>query len=128
MLRRRARPGASGARTADRSTPGRDGAGGVARDAAADAAAAGAGRGAEQRRSATATGPLRRDLLALARNQTDRINTEAGRTSLRALVMDRRGPHDEETRMMLSRARFAVVRTVLDRARKRGELRDGVNT
>ncbi len=83
---------------------------------------------AEAFSSTTDTGSLRGDLRALARNMTDRINTEPGRTFLRALVMDRRGHHDEETRIMLWRARFAVVRAVLDRARERGELRDGVNT
>ncbi len=74
------------------------------------------------------TGSLREDLLALTRKLADRINSPAGRAFMRALVMDRRGPHDEETRIMVWRARFAVVRPVLDRARKRGELRDGVNT
>lgn len=78
--------------------------------------------------TATDTGSLRGDLLALARNAADRLNTEEGRTFLRALVMDRRGHHDEETRMMLWGARFAVVRAVIDRARERGELREGVNT
>ncbi|MCV7052325.1 TetR/AcrR family transcriptional regulator C-terminal ligand-binding domain-containing protein [Mycobacterium heidelbergense] len=78
--------------------------------------------------AATDTGSLRGDLQALARNVTDRINAEVGRTFLRALVMDRRGHHDEETRMMFWRARFAVVRAVIDRARQRGELRQGVNT
>jgi AcrR family transcriptional regulator len=78
--------------------------------------------------SATDTGSLRGDLAALARNLTDRINTEIGRTFLRALVMDRRGRHDDETRMMFWRAQFAIVRSVVDRARERGELREGVNT
>jgi len=79
--------------------------------------------------SATDTGSLRGDLAALARNVTDRINAEIGRTFLRALVMDhRRGYHDDETRMMFWRAQFAVVRSVVDRARERGELREGVNT
>jgi AcrR family transcriptional regulator len=82
---------------------------------------------AETFSSSTDTGSLRGDLLALARNLTDRINTEAGRTFLRALAMEPRGYHDEETRMMLWRARFAVVRSVIDRARERGELREGVN-
>jgi AcrR family transcriptional regulator len=77
---------------------------------------------------ATDTGSLRGDLAALARNLTDRINTEVGRTFLRAFVMDRRGHHDDETRMMFWRAQFAVVRLVVDRARERGELREGVNT
>jgi hypothetical protein len=42
--------------------------------------------------------------------------------------MERPGLHDEETRIMLWRARFASLRAVIDRARDRGELRDGVNT
>jgi AcrR family transcriptional regulator len=58
---------------------------------------------------ATDTGSLRGDLAALARNLTDRINTEVGRIYLRALVMDRRGHHDDETRMMFWRAQFAIV-------------------
>ncbi len=74
------------------------------------------------------TGSLRGDLLALARKAADRINTEAGRTFLRALAMDHGGHHDEQTRMMLWRTRFAVARAVVDRARERGELREGVNT
>jgi AcrR family transcriptional regulator len=78
--------------------------------------------------SAADTGSLRGDLLALARALTDRLNTEAGRTIVRAVVMDRRGRHDEETRMMFWAARFNVVRAVVDRARERGELREGVNT
>lgn len=83
---------------------------------------------AETFSSVTDTGSLRGDLLVLARKLTDRINTEEGRTFLRALAMDRGGHHDEETRMMLWRARFALGRTVIDRARERGELREGVNT
>jgi len=82
----------------------------------------------ETLRSATDTGSLRGDLLALARNVTDGINTAAGRTLLRAMVMDSRARHDQDTRMMFWGARFAVVRTVVDRARERGELREDVNT
>jgi len=82
----------------------------------------------EDMRSVADTGSLRGDLLALARNVADRINTETGRTLLRALVMHRRGRHDHDTRMKLWRARFAVVRAVVDRARERGELRDDVDT
>ncbi|MFZ1179747.1 MAG: TetR-like C-terminal domain-containing protein [Mycobacterium sp.] len=78
--------------------------------------------------SATDTGSLRADLLALARNQANRINTETGRTLLRALAIGRRGHHDHNTRMKFWRARFTVVRTVVNRARERGELREGVNT
>ena len=77
---------------------------------------------------ATDTGSLREDLRAFARNITARINTEDGRTVLRALAMGRLGHHDEITRMLFWRARFPIVRAVIDRARKRGELRDGVST
>jgi AcrR family transcriptional regulator len=78
--------------------------------------------------SAADTGSLRGDLSALARALTDRLNTEVGRTMVRAVVMDRPGRHDEETRMMFWGARFNAVRAVVDRARERGELRDDVNT
>src|ERR1700721_1860030 len=44
--------------------------------------------------SATNTGSLRGDLAALAQSVTDRNSSEAGRTFLRALVMDRRGSQD----------------------------------
>jgi AcrR family transcriptional regulator len=77
---------------------------------------------------ATDTGSLRGDLLALSRHVVNRNNTEVGRTYLRALVMDSRARHDQDTRIKYWRARFAVVRGVVDRARERGEVRDGVNT
>ncbi len=73
---------------------------------------------------ATDTGSLRGDLLALARHVADWNNTEVGRTFLRALVMDSRGRHDQDTRMKYWRARFAAVRGVVDRAKERGELRE----
>ncbi len=75
--------------------------------------------------SLTDTGSLRGDLLALAHRVTDRINSEVGRTLLRALVLDRRGYHDEDTRMRFRRAYFAAGRAVVDRAGARGELREG---
>jgi AcrR family transcriptional regulator len=78
--------------------------------------------------AATDTGALRTDLESLARNVTDRINTEIGRTFLRALVMGHRGHHDEDTRMKFWRARYSVVRQLIDRARERGEIRDGIST
>jgi AcrR family transcriptional regulator len=77
--------------------------------------------------SATDTGSLRGDLLALARKVAERANSPVGRTFLRSLVMDGGGHHDEETRMMFWRARFSIVRGVVDRAERRGELREGVN-
>jgi hypothetical protein len=78
--------------------------------------------------SRTDTGSLRGDLLALARGVTERINTEVGRTLLRALAMNRRGHHDEETRLKFWRAHFAAMREVVDRARARGDMREGMNT
>ncbi len=74
------------------------------------------------------TGSLRGDLEALAGKVAKRINSEVGRAFLRALVMGHRGPHDEGTRMMFWRARFEVVRQVIDRAKQRGELREGITT
>jgi AcrR family transcriptional regulator len=78
--------------------------------------------------SAADTGSLRGDLLALARAVADRLNGEVGRTMLRAVMIDRPGRHDEETRTMFWAQRFDVVRAVVDRASERGELREGVNT
>jgi AcrR family transcriptional regulator len=77
--------------------------------------------------AATDTGSLRTDLEAMARCVAARVNTEVGRTYLRALSISRVGRHDEDTRMKFWAARFAVVRGVVDRARERGELREGVN-
>ncbi|OMC19011.1 MULTISPECIES: TetR-like C-terminal domain-containing protein [unclassified Mycobacterium] len=79
-------------------------------------------------RATTDTGSLRGDLMALAQAMTTQLNTEVGRTFLRSLVMDRRVHHDGDTRAMLWRERFGVVRAVVDRAKERGELRGGVNT
>ncbi|WP_051465089.1 TetR-like C-terminal domain-containing protein [Mycobacterium genavense] len=74
------------------------------------------------------TGSLHGDLEALALGVAKRINDEVGRAFLRALVMGPRGRHDEETRMMFWRARFAIVRQIVDRTKDRGELRDGITT
>lgn len=82
----------------------------------------------EALQSVTDTGSLRGDLLALARHLTDRLNTDVGRTFVRVMVMDRRGRHDQDTRMAFWQERFAAARMVVDRARERGELRAGVNT
>ncbi|OBA80747.1 TetR family transcriptional regulator [Mycobacterium sp. 1164966.3] len=81
----------------------------------------------ETLRSVTDTGSLQGDLLALARSAAEHVNTDGGRTLVRALVMDGRGRHDEGTRMMFWRQRFAVLRAIVDRARRRGELRAGVH-
>jgi AcrR family transcriptional regulator len=78
--------------------------------------------------AAADTGSLRGDLVALARAVADRLNSDVGRTMLRAVMIDRPGRHDEETRTMFWAQRFNVVRAVVDRASERGELREGVNT
>ena len=75
----------------------------------------------------TDTGSLRTDLLALARSVANRVNSDRGRTFLRALVMSRTGPHDQDTRIKFWRARYRVARGVIERAAERGELRDGVD-
>ncbi|MBI2699816.1 MAG: TetR/AcrR family transcriptional regulator C-terminal ligand-binding domain-containing protein [Mycobacterium sp.] len=86
-------------------------------------------RDGEVFRSTIDTGSLRGDLLALARAIAADVNTPEGRTFHRVMVMDSRGDHhDGETRMMFWQHRFSVIRSVVDRARARGELRPGVRT
>lgn len=85
-------------------------------------------RDPEALRAATDTGSLRGDLLGLARTIAADINTKVGRTFHRALVMDGRGYHDNDTRMLFWRQRFRILRSIMDRARERDELRDGVDT
>ncbi|OBK20634.1 TetR family transcriptional regulator [Mycobacterium asiaticum] len=85
-------------------------------------------RDAEALRTATDTGALQTDLLALARCIAADCNTRIGRTFHRSLVMDSRGHHDTETRMLFWQQRFSIIRAIVDRARQRGEVRDGVNT
>lgn len=85
-------------------------------------------RDAESLRAATDTGSLRGDLLALARCIAADVNTKVGRTFHRALVMDGRGYHDNDTRMLFWQQRFGILRAVIDRARERDEVREGVST
>lgn len=86
-------------------------------------------RDAEIFRSTLDTGSLRGDLLALARAIAADVNTPVGRTFHRVMVMDSRaGHHDGETRMMFWQHRFGVIRSVVDRARERGEMREGVHS
>lgn len=86
-------------------------------------------RDADVLRSTLDTGSLRGDLLALARAVAADVNTPIGRTFHRVMVMDSRaGHHDGETRMMFWQHRFSVIRAIVDRARERGEMREGVPT
>jgi Tetracyclin repressor-like, C-terminal domain len=79
----------------------------------------------ETLRSITDTGSLRGDLLALARSVTDHVNTEVGRTYVRALVMDRRGRHDQGVRMMFWQERFAVLSAIVARRRSAAKCATG---
>lgn len=74
------------------------------------------------------TGSLRTDLHALAAAVARQVNTETGRSLLRAMVVNDRAAFADDTRMTFWMRRFTGIRTVFDRAAERGELRDGVDT
>jgi hypothetical protein len=73
------------------------------------------------------TGSLRGDLQSLAAAVARQVNTAAGRSLLRAMVVDDRAAFADDTRMAFWMRRFAGIRTVFDRAAGRGEIRDGVD-
>ncbi|AFM19791.1 transcriptional regulator, TetR family [Mycolicibacterium chubuense NBB4] len=73
------------------------------------------------------TGSLRGDLEAMALSVAAYLNTEVGRRLLRAVVKDTHVHVPDDTRMIYWRRRFETVRTILDRAALRGELREGVH-
>ena len=74
------------------------------------------------------TGALRTDLQALAVAVAYYVNSPLGRGLLRAMVIDDRAVYSDDTRMVFWVQRFRAMRVVFDRARERGELRDGVDT
>jgi AcrR family transcriptional regulator len=74
------------------------------------------------------TGSLRTDLHALAAAVANYVNSPLGRGLLRAMVIDDRAAYSDDTRMVFWAQRFSVMRVVFDRARDRGELRDGADT
>ena len=73
------------------------------------------------------TGSLRTDLHGLAAGVARQANTEIGRSLMRAMVVDGRAAFNDDTRMEFWKQRFAAVRSVMDRAAERGELRAGVD-
>ncbi|MDG4668458.1 TetR-like C-terminal domain-containing protein [Mycobacterium sp. 236(2023)] len=73
------------------------------------------------------TGSLRSDLEAMALAVARYLNTSQGRRLQRAMVMDDRATHSDDTRTIFWRRRYETVRTILDQAAVRGELREGVN-
>jgi AcrR family transcriptional regulator len=73
------------------------------------------------------TGSLRTDLRALAAAVARQVNTETGRSLLRAMVVDDRAAFADDTRMTFWMRRFAGIRTVFDRAAERGEIRDDID-
>ena len=74
------------------------------------------------------TGSLRTDLRALALAVAGQVNTAAGRSLLRAMVVDDRAAFANDTRMAFWFKRFSSIRSVFDRAAERGEIRPGVDT
>ncbi len=73
------------------------------------------------------TGSLRTDLQALAAAVVRQVNTELGRSLMRAMVVDDRAAFTDDTRMELWKQRFNATRVITDRAADRGELRVGVD-
>ena len=73
------------------------------------------------------TGSLRGDVQALAVGVVRYVNAELGRRLLRGMVMDEHSLYGDSTRNIFWQQRFSGIRSLLDRARDRGELRDGVN-
>ncbi len=75
------------------------------------------------------TGSLRGDLETMALAVARYLNTTDGRRLLRAMVPDdRAAEHQDDTRAIFWRRRFATMRAILDQAAVRGELREGVET
>ena len=74
------------------------------------------------------TGSLRTDREALALAVSRYLNTSVGRRLLRALVLDDNAAHHpDDTRMVFWRRRYETVRSILDQAAVRGELREGIS-
>ena len=73
------------------------------------------------------TGSLRTDLQALAGAVARQVNTDTGRSLLRAMVVNDRAAFADDTRMAFWLKRFTGIRLVFDRAVERGEIRDDVD-
>jgi AcrR family transcriptional regulator len=73
------------------------------------------------------TGSLRTDLQALAAAVARQVNTDTGRSLLRAMVVNDRAAFADDTRMAFWLKRFTGIRLLFDRAVERAEIRDGVD-
>jgi len=73
------------------------------------------------------TGALRGDLEAMALSVGAYLNTSVGRRLLRAMVMDDQAQRRDDTRGIYWRMRYETIRTILDQAALRGELREGID-
>ncbi len=76
---------------------------------------------------APSTGSLRGDLDAMALSVAEYLNAPVGRRLLRAMVIDDRAQHRDDTRVIYWRMRYETIRTILDQAALRGELREDVD-
>lgn len=76
---------------------------------------------------APSTGSLRSDLYAMALSVAAYLNASVGRRLLRAMVIDDRAQHRDDTRVIYWRLRYEAIRTILDQAALRGELRENVD-
>ncbi len=76
---------------------------------------------------APSTGSLRGDLNAMALSVAAYLNASVGRRLLRAMVIDDRAQHRDDTRVIYWRMRYETIRTILDQAALRGELREDVD-
>ena len=76
---------------------------------------------------APSTGSLRGDLDAMALSVAAYLNASVGRRLLRAMVIDDRAQHRDDTRVIYWRMRYETIRTILDQAALRGELREDVD-
>jgi len=76
---------------------------------------------------APGTGSLRGDLVAMALSVAEYLNASVGRRLLRAMVIDDRAQHRDDIRVIYWRLRYETIRTILDQAALRGELREDVD-
>jgi AcrR family transcriptional regulator len=81
----------------------------------------------QKQMAAPDTGSLRSDLLALANDMASYVQSEIGRSLQTTHIITNPGLPTARIRQALWRARSASLRIVVDRARQRGELLDGVD-
>jgi hypothetical protein len=73
------------------------------------------------------TGSIRTDLFALAAGMAYYLNSEVGRRLQITHIIDNPDLPSARIRREVWRARSGILRIVVDRARQRGEIRDGVD-